>query len=60
MPAIEIYKVLPWLSPPILHEVFVKRDCSNNFQGNNFRSKRRVPNQFSFKLQKINKWKKPP
>ena len=53
--AIETYKVLPWLSPPILHEAFVERDCSYNFRGKNFLNMGRVPKQFPFKLQKTSK-----
>ena len=40
--AIETFKVLHWLSPPLLNEVFVERNCNYNLRGNNFLNRRRV------------------
>ena len=40
--AIETFKVLHWLSPPLLIEVFVERNCNYNLRGNNFLNRRRV------------------
>ena len=40
--AIEICKVLHRLSPPLLKEVFVERNCNYNLRGNNFLKRRRV------------------
>ena len=40
--AIETFKVLDGLSPPLLNDVFVERNCSHNLRGNNFLKRRRV------------------
>ena len=40
--AIEIYKVIQGISPPLLNEVFVPRQCNYEFRGNNFLERRRV------------------
>ena len=40
--AIEIFKVLHRLSPPLLNDVFVERNCNYNLQGNNFLKRRRL------------------
>ena len=40
--AIEIYKVMQGISPPLLNEVFVPRQCNYELRGNNFLEKRRV------------------
>ena len=40
--AIEIYKVMQEISPPLLNEVFVPRQCSYELRGNNFLERRRV------------------
>ena len=40
--AIEIYKVMLGISPPLLNEVFVPRQCSYELRGNNFLERRRV------------------
>ena len=40
--AIETFKVLHGLSPPLLNEVFVERNCNYNLRGNNFLNRRRV------------------
>ena len=40
--AIETFKVLHWLSPPLLNEVFVERNWNYNLRGNNFLNRRRV------------------
>ena len=39
---IEIFKVLQGLSPPLLNEVFVERNCNYTLRGNNFLNRRRV------------------
>ena len=38
----ETFKVLHWLLPPLLNEVFVERNCNYNLRGNNFLNRRRV------------------
>ena len=40
--AIEIYKVIQGISPLLLNEVFVPRQCSYELRGNNFLERRRV------------------
>ena len=40
--AIEIYKVMQGISPPLLNEVFVPRQCNYELRGNNFLERRRV------------------
>ena len=40
--AIETFKVLYGLSPPLLNEVFVEQNCNYNLRGNNFLNRRRV------------------
>ena len=40
--AIEIYKVMQEISPPLLTEVFVPRQCNYELRGNNFLERRRV------------------
>ena len=40
--AIEIYKVMQGISPPLLNEVFVPRQCNYEFRGHNFLERRRV------------------
>ena len=40
--AVETFKVLHGLSPPLLNEVFVERNCNYNLRGNNFLNRRRV------------------
>ena len=40
--AIEIYKVMQGISPPLLNEVFVSHQCSYERCGNNFLERRRV------------------
>ena len=40
--AIEIYKLLRGVSPPLLNEVFVPRPCNYELRGNNFLERRRV------------------
>ena len=40
--AIETFKVLYGLSPPLLNEVFVERNCNYNLRENNFLKRRRV------------------
>ena len=40
--AIETFKVLRGLSPPLLNEVFVERNCNYNLRENNFLKRRRV------------------
>ena len=40
--AIETFKALHGLSPPLLNEVFMKRNCNYNLRGNNFLNRRRV------------------
>ena len=40
--AIETFKVLHGISPPLLNEVFVERNCNYNLRGNNFLKRRRV------------------
>ena len=40
--AIEIYKVMQEISPPLLNEVFVPRQCNYELRGNNFLERRRV------------------
>ena len=39
---IEIYEVIQGISPPLLNEMFVPRQCNYNFRGNNFLERRRV------------------
>ena len=39
---IETFKVLHGLSPPLLNEVFVERNCNYNLRENNFLKRRRV------------------
>ena len=39
---IEIFKVLHGLSPPVLNEVLVERNCNYNLRGNNSLNRRRV------------------
>ena len=34
--AIEIYKLMQGISPPLLNEVFVPRQCNYELRGNNF------------------------
>ena len=40
--AIEIYKVMQRISPPLLNKVFVPRQCNYELRGNNFLERRRV------------------
>ena len=40
--AIEIYKVIQGISPPLLNEVFVPSQCNYDLRGNNFLERRRV------------------
>ena len=40
--AIEIYKVIKGISPPLLNEVFVPSQCNHDLRGNNFVERRRV------------------
>ena len=40
--AIETFKVLHGLFPPLLNEVFVERNYNYNLRGNNFLNRRRV------------------
>ena len=40
--AIEIYKVMQGISPPLLNEMLVPRQCSYELRGNNFLERRRV------------------
>ena len=40
--AIEIYKVMQGISPPILNELFLLRQCNYELHGNNFLERRRV------------------
>ena len=40
--AIEIYKFIQGISPPLLNEVFVSRQCNYDLRGNNFLKRRRV------------------
>ena len=40
--AIEIYKVMQGISPPLLNEVFVPRQCNYELRGNNFLERRKV------------------
>ena len=40
--AIEIYKVMQGISPPLLNEVLVSGQCNYEFRGNNFLESRRV------------------
>ena len=40
--AIEIYRVMQGISPPLLNEVFVPRECIYELRGNNFLERRRV------------------
>ena len=40
--AIETFKVLHGLSPPLLNDVFVEKNCNYNLRGNNFLKRRRV------------------
>ena len=40
--AVEIYKVIHGISPPLLNEVFVPRQCNYDLRGNNFSERRRV------------------
>ena len=38
----EIYKAIQGISPPLLNEVFVPRQCNYDLRGNNFLERRRV------------------
>ena len=40
--AIEIYKVMQGISPPLSNEVFVPCQCNYDLRGNNFLERRRV------------------
>ena len=40
--ATEIYKVIQGISPPLLNEVFVQRECNYDLRRNNFLERRRV------------------
>ena len=40
--AIEIYKVMQGISPPLLNEAFVPHQCNYELRGNNFLERRRV------------------
>ena len=40
--AIEIYKEMQGISPSLLNEVFVPRQCNYELRGNNFLERRRV------------------
>ena len=40
--AIEIYEVIQGISPPLLNEVFVPRECNYDLRGSNFLERRRV------------------
>ena len=40
--AIEIYKVMQGISPPLLNEVFVQLESNYELRGNNFLERRRV------------------
>ena len=40
--AIEIFKVMQGISPPLSNEVFVQRQCNYELRGNNFLERRRV------------------
>ena len=40
--ALEIYKVMQGISPQLLNEVFVSRQCNYEHRGNNFLERRRV------------------
>ena len=40
--AVEIYKVIQGISPPLLNEVFVPRQCNYDLRRNNFLERRRV------------------
>ena len=40
--AVEIYKVIQGISPPLLNEVFVPRQCNYDLRGNNFLERSRV------------------
>ena len=40
--AIKIYKVMQEISPPLLNEAFVPRQCNYDLRGNNFLERRRV------------------
>ena len=40
--AIESYKVMQGISPPILNELFLLRQCNYELHGNNFLERRRV------------------
>ena len=40
--AIEIYKIIQGISPSLLNEVFVPRQCNYDLCGNNFLERRRV------------------
>ena len=40
--AIEIYKVMQRISPPLLNEVFMPRQCNYELRGNKFLERRRV------------------
>ena len=40
--ATKIYKVMQRISPPLLNEVFVPRQCNYELRGNNFFETRRV------------------
>ena len=56
--AVEIYKVIQGISPPLLNEVFVPRQCNYELRGNNFLERRRVKsvNLYHPKLQKHGKF----
>ena len=40
--AVEIYKVIQGISPPLLNEVFLPRQCNYDLRGNSFLERRRV------------------
>ena len=40
--ATKIYKVIQGISPPLLNEVLVSRQCNYDLRGNNFLERRRV------------------
>ena len=40
--AIEIYKRMQGISPPLLNKVFAPRQCNYDLRGNNFLERRRV------------------
>ena len=43
--AIENYKVMQGISPTLLNEVFVPRQCNYELRGNNFLERRRVKSE---------------